>query len=126
MKFSAYLSIYGIICIVFGLAFIAVPELTGPIYGIPGAPYTVLMTRFFGSAFLTLGLIFWLFRNVRDDDSKCALLKANVVGGIAGCGVSVWVALSGLENQMAWSTVVLYVLYALGAFYFLASPARRA
>jgi hypothetical protein len=125
MKFSAYMAIYGIICVVFGLAFIAVPEMTGSIYGIPTAPYIVLMARFFGSAFLTLGLIFWLFRTVRDDTAKCAILKANVIGGVAGIGVSVWVALSGLENQMAWSTVFLYVLYALGALYFLASPERR-
>ena len=39
MKLSAYLSIYGIICVVFGLAFIAVPEMTGAIYGIPSLKF---------------------------------------------------------------------------------------
>ena len=126
MKISAYLSIYGIICLAFGLAFIVIPELTGSIYGVPAAPYTVVMSRYFGSAFLLIGLFYWLIRNLRDDDTKCAVLKANVVGGIAGCAVSLWVALSGLENQMAWSTFLLYVLFTIGALYFLASPSRRA
>ncbi len=126
MKFSGYLSIFGIVAAIFGLGFIAIPEMIGAIYGIPAAPYTVIMSRFDGAALLMIGVHFWLFRNVRDDDTKCTILKANVVGGIAGSGVSVWVALSGLENQLAWSTVLLYVGLAVGAIYFLASPARRA
>ena len=126
MKFSSYLSIFGIVAAIFGLGFIAIPEMIGSIYGIPAAPYTVIMSRFDGAALLMIGVHFWLFRNVRDDDTKCTILKANVVGGIAGSGVSIWVALSGLQNQMAWSTVLLYVGLAVGAIYFLASPARRA
>jgi predicted membrane-bound spermidine synthase len=126
MKISAYLAIFGIICLAFGLAFIVIPELTGSIYGVPAAPYTVVMSRYFGSAFLLIGLFYWLIRNLRDDNTKCAVLKANVVGGIAGGAVSLWVVLTGLENQMAWSTVLLYVLFTVGALYFLASPARRA
>jgi len=125
MKFSAFLAIYGIVCVAFGIAFIAIPEFTGSIYGIPTATYTVLMTRYFGAALVLIGLFYWLLRDIREDDTKCAILKASVVGGIAGGGVSIWVALSGLENQMAWSTVMLYVGLAIGSFYFLASPARR-
>ncbi|MEI8158657.1 MAG: hypothetical protein WCH60_17475 [Burkholderiales bacterium] len=126
MKISAYLSIYGIVCIAFGTAFIAVPELTGAIYAIPAAPYTVLMARYFGAALLSIGLIYWLIRNVRDDETKCAILKSNVIGGVTGTAVSAWVVLTGLENQMAWSTVILYLLLAVGALYFLASSERRA
>jgi hypothetical protein len=126
MKISAYLSIYGIVCIAFGFAFIAVPETTGSIYAIPVAPHTVLMARYFGSALLTIGLIYWLVRHVRDDETKCAILKSNVIGGITGSAVSVWVVLTGLENKMAWSTVLLYLVLALGALYYLASPTRRA
>ena len=126
MKFSAYLSVYGIVCVAFGFAFIAVPETTGAIYAIPAAPHTTLMARYFGGALLTIGLIYWLVRNVRDDETKCAILKANVIGGITGTAVSIWVVLTGLENQMAWSTVLLYLVLAVGALYYLASPERRA
>lgn len=125
MKISAYWSIYGIICTAFGLSYIAIPVFTGAIYGIPDAPYTVLMSRLFGAALFLIGLLFWVFRNLRDDDAQCALLKASVVAGIAGIGVSVWAALSGLVNYMAWSTVLLYVGLIVGALYFLSSPSRR-
>lgn len=125
MKISTYFSIFGVIAAAFGAAFAAVPELLGPVYGIPIAPHTQLMSRYFGAALLLVGILYWLIRGVRDDETKCAVLKANLVGGVAGTAISLYAVLTGLENQMAWSTVLLYVFLAVGALYFLAALGRR-
>lgn len=75
MKISSYLSIFGLLGIAFGLSFFAVPELTGPLYGVPENPHTVMQARYFGSTLLGVGVIYWLSRNIRDDAAICALLK---------------------------------------------------
>ena len=85
MKFSSYLSIFGLLGIAFGLSFFAAPELTGPLYGVPENPHTVMQARYFGSTLLGVGVIYWLCRNIRDDAAIRALLK----GGFSEMSV-VW------------------------------------
>ncbi|MBK6591788.1 MAG: hypothetical protein IPG23_03090 [Burkholderiales bacterium] len=126
MKLSSYLAAFGVLGIVFGLGFFVVPELTGPLYGIPENPYTVMQARYFGATLLAVGVIFWLSRNTRDDAAICALLKGGIIGNVGGLAISAWAAVSGMQNQMAWSSVGIYGVLIAGALYFLASPERRA
>lgn len=126
MKISTYLSVFGLLGIVFGLGFFAVPEVTGPLYGVPDNLHTVMQARYFGATLLAVGVIFWLSRNVSDDAAICALLKGGLFGNVGGLAISAWAAMTGMQNQMAWSSVGIYGLLIAGALYFLASPERRA
>jgi hypothetical protein len=126
MKISTYLAVFGLLGVIFGLSFFAVPELTGPLYGIPESPHTVMQARYFGATLFAVGVIYWLSRNVRDDAAICALLKGGLFGNAGGLAISAWAGMAGMQNQMAWSSVGIYGLLIAGALYFLASPARRA
>ena len=126
MKISNYLAAFGVLGIVFGLGFFVVPNLTGPLYGIPENQYTVMQARYFGATLLAVGAIYWLSRNTRDDAAICALLKGGLIGNAGGLAISAWAAVSGMQNQMAWSSVGIYGALIAGALYFLASPERRA
>ncbi len=126
MKISTFLAAFGLLGIVFGLSFFAIPELTGPLYGVPKNPHTVMQARYFGATLLAVGAIYWLSRNTRDDAAICALLKGGLIGNAGGLAISAWAAVSGMQNQMAWSSVGIYGALIAGALYFLAFPDRRA
>jgi len=125
MKCSTFLSVSGILGIVFGLGFLLAPEAAAPLYGIPIEPHTMMMDRYFGGTLLWVGLVAWLARGVRDDAALRAILQANVVGNVAGLVISVWATLAGLLNAMGWSSAILYALLLLGSLYLLGSPTRR-
>ncbi|HLS56486.1 MAG TPA: hypothetical protein VK052_10440 [Zeimonas sp.] len=126
MKVSSYLAISGVVAILFGLGFLLAPQAALPVYGVPAEPHNLMQTRYFGGAMVWVGLVAWLARKVRDGEALRALLQAGVVGNAVGALISIWAALSGLQNAMAWSSVLIYTLFLLGALYFLASPARIA
>jgi hypothetical protein len=126
VKISSYLSIFGLLGIAFGLSFFAAPELTGPLYGVPENPHTVMQARYFGSTLLGVGVIYWLCRNIRDDAAIRALLKGGLFGNVGGLAISAWAAMTGMQNHLAWSSVGIYGLLIAGTLYFLASPERRA
>jgi hypothetical protein len=125
MKCSSFLSVTGILGIVFGLGFLLAPEAVAPLYGVPVEAHTMMMDRYFGGSLLWVGLITWLARGLRDDAALRTLLQAGTVGNLAGLAISAWAALTGLMNALAWSSVSLYALMLLGCVYFLGSPARR-
>lgn len=125
MKCSTFLSVTGILGIVFGLGFLLTPEAVAPLYGVPVEAHTMMMDRYFGGSLLWVGLISWLTRGLRDDAAVRAVLQAGTLGNLTGLVISAWAALTGLMNALAWSSVSLYALMLLGCVYFLGSPARR-
>lgn len=125
MKLSTFLAVTGLVGALFGLEFLLVPEFGLKQYGVPADPYNLMQARYFGASLLPYGLLLWLARGTRDDGALRAILQANVVAYLAGCVVSVWVVLTGLQNQMAWSSVLIYGVFLLGSLYFLSSPRRR-
>jgi hypothetical protein len=126
MKLSTYLSVGGMIAILFGAEFLLAPAFALPQYGMPTEPHHLLQARYFGATLLTWGLITWLMREVRDDPALRALLQASAVGHVLGILISVWAVVAGLQSAMAWLSVLIYGLLLIGALYYLASPARRA
>jgi hypothetical protein len=125
MKLATYFGITGAIGVLFGLAFLLAPGISLSQYAIPTDAYNLMQARYFGSALLAFALIVWLARGTREELAQRALLQATVVGDLVGMVLSIWAVVSGLQNAMAWSSVVIYGVFALGAIYFLAFPARR-
>lgn len=125
MKVSTFVALSGAIAMLFGLEFLLVPEFGLPQYGMRTEPHNLLQARFFGGTLLALGLVMWLGRGVRDDATLRALLSGNAVSGVIGTALSLWAAFAGLQNAMAWLSVLTYGALLVGALYFLSSPARR-
>jgi len=126
MKLGTFFAITGLIGVLFGLQFLLVPGFALKQYAIPTDPHSLMQARYFGATLLPYGLLVWLARRTRDDGALRAILQANVVAYSLGCVISGWAAVTGLQNQMAWSSVVIYGLFLLGSLYFLSSPTRRA
>ncbi len=60
MNSKLYLTIAGIIAILYGIGFVLIPEKMGDLYGVPYDPHSVLNIQFFGASPLGLGVIFWV------------------------------------------------------------------
>jgi len=106
-----------IICIVFGIGFALLPAIVGSIYAITPDPDGLVMTRFFGAAFIGIGLILWFLRNAAENilkDITLSLCIADTIGFIA----ALLGQLSGNINALGWINVALWLIFAVGLAYF--------
>ena len=118
MKLSTFLSIVGIVSILFGIGFVAVPAEVLAQYGVPGDQYTIFMSRFFGGALVQIGMLVWLARNIVDSLGRRSIVLSGLIGMAIGFGVALCGQMSGVVNALGWSTVAIYALFAIGFAYF--------
>jgi hypothetical protein len=94
MKLSTLMLVNALVAAVFGVGFIVVPGQVMSAYGPEVTPQLEYVTRLF----------------------------ALFVGASTGFIVSLIGQLGGVMNALGWSTVVIYLLLALGFEYFYAQP----
>jgi hypothetical protein len=117
MKISTFLIMKSIVCIVFGIGFVVIPTLTGSIYEITPDPDGLIMTRFFGAAFIGIGLILWLCKDA-DWSTLKGITLSLFIADIIGFIVALSGQLSGNFNSLGWMIVALWLFFALGLGYF--------
>jgi hypothetical protein len=83
-------------------------------YGVAAEPTVVLLARFFGSALVQLGLVFYLIRDVSDPTTRRGVVIGSFLGSLAGFVVSLTAQFWGLMNSFGWSTVAIYGVLLLG------------
>ena len=125
MKVATFLAISGAVAMLFGLEFLLATGFALGQYGVPTEPHNLMQARYFGSTLFAFGLLLWLARRTSDDQALRAILVASVAGNLLGAATGIWAALSGLQNMMAWTSVAIYLLFALGSLYYISSAARR-
>ena len=125
MKVTTYFAVAGVVASLLGIAFLLVPSFALTQYAIPTDPHNLMQARYFGGTTLAFGLVPWLARRTRDDLALRAILQASVVGNAVGAAISVWAAIAGLQNQMVWGSVAIYLAFLLASIYYLSSPMRR-
>jgi len=118
MKLSTLFSINTIVAGIFGLTFMLVPETSLSLYGVMLSPGGVVVTRLFGAALFGYAVLSWFARNAGESEARRAILLAMVVGDTLGFILALMGQLSGVVNSLGWSTVVIYLLLAMGFGYF--------
>jgi|HubBroStandDraft_3_1064219.scaffolds.fasta_scaffold78733_2 hypothetical protein len=122
MKLSTFLSIVGVVAILFGIGFVAAPAEVLAQYGITADRSTAFMSRFFGGALINVGLIVWFARNIVDPLSRRSILLAGLIADVVGFFVALQGQMKGVANALGWSTVLIYGLFAIGFAYFQFAP----
>ncbi|MGD2158048.1 MAG: hypothetical protein PVG32_14325 [Anaerolineales bacterium] len=126
MTLKNWMSVKAVICVLFGLGFVFIPETVASLYGMSTNDSSILMARFFGQAFFLLGILLWLARNTSELATQRAFSISVFVGDIVGFVIAIMAQLSGAMNALGWLTVVLYLVLALGFGYFLiATPSTN-
>ncbi len=120
MTLRNLLTVASIVALAFGLGFVLVPLPLTKTYNVTLNEGGVLVGQLFGAALISFGVLNWLARTVTDSKGMQAIVLANLVGDAVGFIVALLGQLSGVGgvNQLGWSTVVIYLLLALGFAYF--------
>ena len=117
MKFNTFMVIYAVVSTVFGLAFVFTPGLILPIYGVEPDAALRLIGQLFGAVLISLALLAWLVRNLRDSETQHAVILALLVGEALGFILALIGQLNGVLNVLGWSVVVVYLFFTLGLVY---------
>jgi hypothetical protein len=118
MKLNTLLLVMALAEIIFGLGFLLVPALMMDVFGATGTPMLFFITRMFGAAIVSLGLIFWMSRNWSDTVALKAIISAGLVYNFLATVLVGMAVSSGLINPSAWGTVILHAALTAGFAYF--------
>jgi hypothetical protein len=118
MRLNALMLVNAVVATVFGIAFVIVPGQVVSLYGVTGDAPLRYVGQLFGSALLALAVVTWLARNATDSDAGRAIVLGLAIGNTVGFVVALLGQLGRVVNALGWSTVVIYLLLALGFGYF--------
>lgn len=120
MTLRNFLTAASIVAFAFGLGFVLVPLRLVSLYNVTLNAGGVLVGQLFGAALIGFGVLNWFARTVTDSKGLQAVVLANLVGDVVGFLIALLGQLAGVGgvNQLGWSTVVIYLLLALGFAYF--------
>lgn len=119
MNYRNLLTIAAILGFLFGLGFVLMPGTLTSLYNVQLAPAGILIAQLYGGTLLGFGLLNWLARGFGEEAAQQAVLTANLAGDALGFIFSLLGQLGGVPevNALGWSTVVIYLLLALGFAY---------
>jgi hypothetical protein len=125
MTAKTFLTISSIFAILYGLGFLLLPGPSIVMYGTEPEPHLILVVRFFGSALLAFGVLQWFGREFRDWEAVRGVLIAVAILNGVGLLLTLLGMAEALFNSMAWSSIILYIIFLAGALYCLSAGARK-
>lgn len=122
MKFKTMMIIKALVCLVFGLGLLFLPDF---VYGIFGAELTDagrFAAREYSAAMLGILMITWLGRNAAESGLRKGVIIGLTLYDAIGAVISVIAVLAGVISPLGWLIVALYLFLALGFGYFWVKP----
>jgi len=113
-----FMTIVAVVAGLFGLGFIFSPEQIFSLYGAAPNESANYMAQLFGAALLGIAVILWLCKDANDSPVRQAILLGLFVVEGVGFVIALINQLGGGINPLGWSTVIIYLLFALGFGYF--------
>ena len=114
MKLNVLFIITAVIAIVFGFAFLIIPGTVYSLYSIESSMQLNYMGQLFGAALIAIGLISWNSRNAADSDAKKAIILSFFIADTIGFVIALIGQLNNVVSGFGWTTVIIYLLLALG------------
>jgi hypothetical protein len=118
MKLNMFMVIVAVVAGLFGLGFVFIPDQVMSYYGTTPDASAHYMAQLLGAALLGFAVILWLCKDVDDSPARQAILLGLFVAEGIGFVVALITQLGGGINALGWSTVLIYLLFALGFGYF--------
>jgi hypothetical protein len=97
----------------FGLGFLLIPETLTSFYGNTLGQGGVIFARLFGTALLALAATFWFARDAEESEARRAIIIGGLVNSLIGFLVALYSQVTGMVNELGWSTVIIYFLFAV-------------
>ena len=127
MKIKNLFTIAAVVQTIFGLGFLLIPETLTSFYGNTLSQGGVVFARLFGAAILALAATLWFARDSAESEARRAIVIGGFVNSLIGFLVSLFSQVAGMVNALGWSTVLIFLFFAVGFGYFLfTKPDERA
>ncbi len=110
--------INAVVAVVFGIAFLLVPSPLMSLYNVTLGAGAIIVARLFGAALITFAVLGWLAKDATASEARDAIVLAFFIGDVIGFIAALIGQFSGAVNTLGWSTVVIYLLLAVGFGYF--------
>jgi len=117
MNLRTFIIISAALALIYGLGLVFMPVTLLSMYGFSSGASEKLLSQFFGSELLVLGVIAWLSKDSTGASVR-PLVTGNVVGNAVATIVSLMGALNGTMSAFGWSAVGIYLFLTLGFGYF--------
>lgn len=117
MNLRTFLIVAAGIALIYGLGLVFMPATLLAMYGFGTGAGEKLLSQFFGTELLVLGVIVWLAKDLTGASVR-PIITGNLVGNALGVIVSSMGALNGTMNTVGWSAVGIYIFLTLGFGYF--------
>jgi hypothetical protein len=125
MKLSTLFIINAIIAAVYGIVFSLIPGTVLSLFAVTVDSTSMYLGQIFGGALVSFAILTWLARNAAPSPLRDAIVLALLVGDVIGFVASLLAQLAGVANALGWSTVVIYLLLAVGYGYTYLVRGRR-
>jgi len=119
MTYKNITTVASVVAFIFGLGFVFMPvQLTG-FYNVSLNAGGALIGQLFGAALLGFGVLNWFGKDFSDGQAQQGLANANLAIDAVGFFFALIAQLNGSTgvNALGWSTVLIYLLLALGFAY---------
>lgn len=112
MSYKVLFVLNALVAVIIGAAFLFVPDRVLGFFQTDAYAATVLVSRFFGSAMIALGLVLWF---AKDADASVQKMMgwALFISALLGLVVNVIGITGGAMRSNGWITAIVYVLFAL-------------
>lgn len=119
MNYRILLIVNALVAVLLGVAFLFMPTRMLNLFGTETFVATLLVSRFFGTAMLALGLLLWFVKDVTQETIQKGMGLALLVGAVAGLVVTVvgTFASNAVIRSNGWIAMLVYVLFGLGYAY---------
>lgn len=119
MTYRNFLTFASVVAFLFALGFILMPAALISFYGVTLNEAGVLIAQLFGAVLLGFGVLNWSARGWQEGAATQAVLTANLVSDAIGLIFSLIGQLGGVPgvNALGWSTVLIYLVLAVGFAY---------
>ncbi len=116
MKLSYLMVVNAVFVAIYGIALVLVPGFVLALYGAMSMERPT--EQIFGAYLIGFAVLNWFARNAKGGEALRAILLANLVTNTLGLILALLAQLSGMWSAFGWSTVVIFLLLALGFAYF--------
>ena len=119
MNYKTMFIVNAVVAVLLGLGFLFVPTRVLNLFGTETFVATVMVSRFFGTAMLALGLVLWFAKDVTDAGVQRGMGIALLVGAVAGLIVTLigTFASNAVIRSNGWIAMLIYILFGLGYVY---------
>ena len=117
MNYRVMFLINAFVVVLLGLGLLVVPSMALNQFGVDEYAATRLVTQFFGTAMLALGLLLWFAKDVGQENLQKGMGIALLVGAAAGLIIVVVGTTSGILRSNGWIAMLVYVLFGLAYAY---------